>query len=178
MCGSHGGHHGHPEAGSQRCTVSLRSVTSERLLGGRCARCQAWESIQSFLLSFPALKSSQEAVLPRHPETQPLPAPLPAVVAPEQLRDGGSGGPILVTCVRPREGEGRVPWAAGGREGMEPEAGDDRPAFHSLHSGSGELKLRKRKPTLSVSAQETRSRRRGECRVRGRALGSRHLRWK
>lgn len=106
MCGSHGGHHGHPEAGSQRCTVSLRSVTSERLLGGRCARCQARESIQSFLLSFPALKSSQEAVLPRHPETQPLPAPLPAVVAPEQLRDGGSGGPILVICVRPRKVRG------------------------------------------------------------------------
>ncbi|XP_060240753.1 GPI mannosyltransferase 3 isoform X2 [Meriones unguiculatus] len=44
---------------------------------------------------------------------------------------------------------------------MEPGAGHERPASHGLHSGSGELKLRKRKPTPYASAQGTRSRRRG-----------------
>ncbi|XP_076782410.1 GPI alpha-1,2-mannosyltransferase 3 isoform X2 [Arvicanthis niloticus] len=44
---------------------------------------------------------------------------------------------------------------------MEPEAGDCSPAFGNLHSSSGEMKLRKRKSTQYVSAQEKRSRRPG-----------------
>lgn len=59
---------------------------------------------------------------------------------------------------------------------MEPEAGDHGPALCSLHSRSGEMKLRKRKSTLYVNTQEKRSRRRGECRVLRRMHGSRHLR--
>ncbi|XP_027266974.1 GPI mannosyltransferase 3 isoform X2 [Cricetulus griseus] len=43
---------------------------------------------------------------------------------------------------------------------MEPEAGDHGPALCSLHSRSGEMKLRKRKSTLYVNTQEKRSRRR------------------
>uniref|UniRef100_A0A8C8W0T1 Uncharacterized protein n=1 Tax=Peromyscus maniculatus bairdii TaxID=230844 RepID=A0A8C8W0T1_PERMB len=45
---------------------------------------------------------------------------------------------------------------------MEPEAGDRGPAFRSLHSRCGEMKLRKRKSTLCVNTQAKRSRRRGE----------------
>ncbi|XP_075821392.1 GPI alpha-1,2-mannosyltransferase 3 isoform X3 [Microtus pennsylvanicus] len=44
---------------------------------------------------------------------------------------------------------------------MEPEAGDHGLAFRSLHSGSGEMKLRKRKSTLYVNMQEKRSQRGG-----------------
>ncbi|XP_026635201.1 GPI mannosyltransferase 3 isoform X1 [Microtus ochrogaster] len=44
---------------------------------------------------------------------------------------------------------------------MEPEAGDHGLAFRSLHSGSGEMKLRKRKSTLYVNTQEKRSQRGG-----------------
>ncbi|XP_051053896.1 GPI mannosyltransferase 3 isoform X1 [Phodopus roborovskii] len=44
---------------------------------------------------------------------------------------------------------------------MEPEAGDHGPALRSLHSRSGEMKLRKRKSTLYVNTQEKHSRRRG-----------------
>ncbi|XP_031198906.1 GPI mannosyltransferase 3 isoform X2 [Mastomys coucha] len=43
---------------------------------------------------------------------------------------------------------------------MESEAGDHSPAFRNLHSSSAEMKLRKRKSTQYVSAQEKRSRRR------------------
>nr|XP_042137198.1 GPI mannosyltransferase 3-like isoform X2 [Peromyscus maniculatus bairdii] len=43
---------------------------------------------------------------------------------------------------------------------MEPEAGDRGPAFRSLHSRCGEMKLRKRKSTLCVNTQAKRSRRR------------------
>lgn len=66
--------------------------------------------------------------------------------------------------------------AAGGWERMEPEAGDHGLAFRSLHSGSGEMKLRKRKSTLYMNTQEKRSQRGGECRVRRRAHGSWRLR--
>lgn len=55
---------------------------------------------------------------------------------------------------------------------MEPEAGDHGLAFRSLHSGSGEMKLRKRKSTLYVNTREKRSQRGGECGLRGRAHGS------
>lgn len=158
-----GGRHGHPGAGSQRCTASLCSVTSERLLGGAVRGVSgAVKHPESLFLSFPALNPSQGGLLLTHPETRSLPVALPAAVVPEQQSDGGSLGPILVPCVRLLESEGRAPWAAGIRERMESEAGDHSPAFRNLHSSSAEMKLRKRKSTQYVSAQEKRSRRRGE----------------
>lgn len=75
---------------------------------------------ESLFLSFPALNTGQGGLLLTHPETHPLPAALPAAVVPEQRRDGGSRGPILVACVRLQESEGRAPWAAGSRGGWSP----------------------------------------------------------
>lgn len=141
------------------------AVTSERLLGGRCARCVRRRKASRVFLSFPALNASQGGLHRTHPETQPLPVALPTAAGPEQRSDGSSRGPILVPYVRLQESEGRAPWAAGSRERMESEAGDHSPAFRNLHSSSAEMKLRKRKPTLYGSAQEKRSRRRGECRA-------------
>lgn len=127
---------------------------------------------ESLFLSFSALNPSQAGLLLTQPETQPLPVALPAAVVPEPRSDGGSQGPILVACVRLQESEGRAPWAAGIRERMEPEAGDYSPAFRNVHSNSGEMKLRKRKSTQYVSAQEKRSRRPGECWAHCRAQGT------
>lgn len=58
---------------------------------------------------------------------------------------------------------------------MEPETRDHSTAFRNLHSSSGEMKLRKRKSTQYVIAQEKRSRRRGECGAHRRAQGTWHL---
>lgn len=57
---------------------------------------------------------------------------------------------------------------------METEAGDHSSAFRNLHGSAGEMKLRKRKSTQYVSAQEKRTRHRGECWARGRARDTRH----
>lgn len=170
--GTRGEHRGHPGAGSQRCTASLCSVTSERLLGGRCARFVRRSKASRVFLSFPALNPSQGGLLRTHPETQPLPVALPAEALREPRSDGGSRGPILVAYVRLQESEGRAPWAAGSRERMESEAGDHNPAFRNLHNSSAEMKLRKRKPTQHGSAQEKRSRHRGECRAHRTVQGT------